>query len=54
MISNPIRLSPFVRRAIMIALAVAAATAAPLAAQEPVAMPATHTVKKGDTLWDIA
>jgi LysM repeat protein len=54
MISNPMRFSPFVRRAISIALAVAAATAVPLAAQEPAAIPTSHTVKRGDTLWDIA
>ena len=54
MISNPMRFSPFVRRAISIALAVAAATAVPLAAQQPAAIPTTHTVKRGDTLWDIA
>lgn len=39
------------------AVALAAALAflvSPLAAQEPAAIPATHTVKRGDTLWDIA
>ena len=43
-----------IRRAVPLAVAVATLLAAPLAAQEPAAMPASHTVKRGDTLWDIA
>ena len=54
MIQNPMRFSPLVRRAFALAVAAATLAASPLAAQEPAAIPATHTVKKGDTLWDIA
>jgi hypothetical protein len=54
MIQNPMRFSPLVRRAFALAVAAATLVASPLAAQEPAAIPATHTVKKGDTLWDIA
>ncbi len=54
MIRNPLSRPHFVRRAIALAVAVATLSAAPLAAQEPTGKPTTHTVKKGDTLWDIA
>jgi LysM repeat protein len=54
MIQNPMRFSPLVRRAFALVVAAATLAAVPLAAQEPAAIPATHTVKKGDTLWDIA
>src|SRR4030095_4973616 len=36
------------------ALAFSLARTGLVAAQEPVSRPATHTVKRGDTLWDIA
>lgn len=39
---------------ILIATAAVAAAPAVAAAQEPTERPATHTVKKGDTLWDLA
>jgi LysM repeat protein len=51
---HPMRFSPLVRRAFALAVAAATLASSPLAAQEPTAIPATHTVKKGDTLWDIA
>ncbi len=54
MIQHPMRFSPLVRRAFALAVAAATLASSPLAAQEPTAIPATHTVKKGDTLWDIA
>ncbi|HUK64837.1 MAG TPA: LysM peptidoglycan-binding domain-containing protein, partial [Dongiaceae bacterium] len=41
-------------RAFALAASVATLATAPLLAQEPTPMPATHTVKRGDTLWDIA
>ena len=42
------------RRSVAALAAALALIASPLAAQEPAAIPATHTVKRGDTLWDIA
>jgi len=42
------------RRSAVALAAAFALIASPLAAQEPAAIPATHTVKRGDTLWDIA
>jgi LysM repeat protein len=39
--------------ALFVPCVVTAVAATPLAAQQPTA-PATHTVKKGDTLWDLA
>jgi LysM repeat protein len=45
---------PAVRRAAVAVLALSLARTGLAAAQEPVARPATHTVKRGDTLWDIA
>ena len=38
----------------LIALVAALAAAGPALAQAPVERPATHVVKKGDTLWDLA
>jgi len=52
MIRIPLRRSAIVRALALVAMATF--LAAPLAAQEPASIPATHTVKKGDTLWDIA
>src|SRR6476469_7076505 len=47
-----------IRAAALAAIAVVAAPPGALRAQEPTTpttqMPATHTVKRGDTLWDIA
>jgi hypothetical protein len=45
-----------IRAATLAAFAIGAARPIALRAQEPTqaAMPATHTVKRGDTLWDIA
>jgi len=44
-----------IRAAALAAFALAAARPTTLLAQEPsTSMPATHTVKRGDTLWDIA
>src|SRR5215470_15533929 len=45
-----------IRAAALAAFAIGAARPIALMAQEPTpaAMPATHTVKRGDTLWDIA
>jgi LysM repeat protein len=45
---------PAVRRAAVAVLALSIARTGLLVAQEPVARPATHTVKRGDTLWDIS
>ncbi len=42
------------RSSTLIALAAAVAVAPPAVAQAPVDRPATHVVKKGDTLWDLA
>ncbi|HUO51071.1 MAG TPA: LysM peptidoglycan-binding domain-containing protein [Gemmatimonadaceae bacterium] len=41
-------------RALALVGALGVLLAAPARAQEPAPMPATHTVKRGDTLWDIA
>jgi LysM repeat protein len=45
---------PAVRRAAVAVLALSLARTGLALAQEPAARPATHTVKRGDTLWDIA
>jgi LysM repeat protein len=45
---------PTVFRVAAAALAFSLARTGLVAAQEPVSRPATHTVKRGDTLWDIA
>ena len=41
------------RPSLAIAAAVVAVPAVPALAQAPVERPATHTVRKGDTLWDL-
>jgi hypothetical protein len=43
-----------VRPSLAIAAAIAAVPAVSALAQAPVERPATHTVRKGDTLWDLA